>query len=175
MDPRVKTSTADLQVQFDAAKSAYDDMLKATAVLHEGTVLRGQLKARSGQQPVQNADAGLQSKLDRVLGAETPGRGGGGRGGPGGPPTLASLRLTLSRLEHQVENADAAPTAAQLEAIKTTAAAMPMLMQQWEDLKRTDLKALNQALEREHMAVLSLNTFRIDHDVEDQIEMSDDE
>ena len=153
----------------------YDDMLKATAVLHEGTVLRGQLKARSGQQPVQNADAGLQSKLDRVLGAETPGRGGGGRGGPGGPPTLSSLRLTLSRLEHQIENADAAPTAAQLEAIKTTAAAMPMLMQQWEDLKRTDLKALNQALEREHMAVLSLNTFRIDHDVEDQIEMSDDE
>ena len=175
MDPRVKTSVADLQAQFDAAKSAYDDMLMATAVLHEGTVLRGQLKARSGQQPVQNADAGLQSKLDRVLGAETPGRGGGGRGGPGGPPTLSSLRLTLSRLEHQIENADAAPTAAQLDAIKTTSAAMPMLMQQWEDLKRTDLKALNQALEREHLAVLSLDTFRIDHDVEDQIEMSDDE
>ena len=125
MDPRVKTSVADLQAQFDAAKSAYGDMLKATAVLHEGTVLRGQLKARGGQQPVQNADAGLQSKLDRVLGADTPGRGGGGRGGPGGPPTLSSLRLTLSRLEHQIENADAAPTAAQLDAIKTTAAAMP--------------------------------------------------
>ena len=91
MDPRVKTSVADLQAQFDAAKSMYDDMLKATAVLHEGTVLRGQLKARSSQQPVQNADAELQSKLDRVLGAETPGRG-GGRGGAGwsGYPVFAA-------------------------------------------------------------------------------------
>ena len=52
---------------------------------------------------------------------------------------------------------------------------MPTLIQQWGDLKRIDIKALNQALTREHLAVLSLNTFRIDHDVEDQIEMSDDE
>ena len=34
-------------------------------------------------------------------------------------------------VENQIENADAAPTAAQLEAYKTTAAAMPLLMQQF--------------------------------------------
>jgi hypothetical protein len=48
------------------------------------------------------------------------------------------------------------------------------LLDQWQQLKRTDLKALNQQLEREHLALLDLNTQKIDHDVEDQIEMGDD-
>ena len=173
MDPRVKTSQADLQAQFDAAKGMYDDMLKATAVLHEGTVLREQMKSRGNQKPVQNADAEMQSKLDRILGVE--GRRGGGRGGPAGPATLLSLRLTLSRLEHQIENADEAPTAAQIEAYRITAAEMPALIQQWEEFKKTDVKALNDTLQREHLAALELNTYKIDHDVEDQIEMGDDE
>jgi len=48
------------------------------------------------------------------------------------------------------------------------------LLDQWQHLKQTDLKALNRQLEREHLALLDLNTRKIDHDVEDQIEMGDD-
>jgi hypothetical protein len=40
MDPRVKTSAADLQAQFDPAKSIYDDLLRATTAIHENAVLR---------------------------------------------------------------------------------------------------------------------------------------
>ncbi len=61
MDPRVKTPSADLEAQFTVAKSIYDDIMRATTAIHEITVLRDQLKARSGQAPV--AAAG---ELDRI-------------------------------------------------------------------------------------------------------------
>src|SRR6202042_2116090 len=52
MDPRVKTPTTDLEQQFAVAKSVYDDIMRATAAMHEITVLRDQLKARASQAPV---------------------------------------------------------------------------------------------------------------------------
>ena len=48
MDPRVKTPMADLEQQFTVAKRMYDDVMKATAAMHEISVLREQLKARRG-------------------------------------------------------------------------------------------------------------------------------
>jgi hypothetical protein len=173
MDPRVKTSTADLQTQFDAAKSIYDDLMRATTAIHEITVLRDQLKARSGQPPVATAGNALEPKLDAIAGSERGGRG-GGRGGPAGPPNLGSVRVTLARIEKQIENADEAPTAAQIEAWHLSAQPLNGLLDQWQQLKQTDLKALNEQLEGNHLALLKLNTEIIDHNVEDQIELGDE-
>jgi hypothetical protein len=38
-------------------------------------------------------------------------------------------------------------------------------------MKTTELKALNEQLVKDHLQALQLNTFRIDHDVEDQIQV----
>jgi hypothetical protein len=173
MDPRVKTSTADLQVQFDAAKSIYDDLIRATTAIHEITILRDQLKARSGQATVVAGGNALEPKLDAIAGSERGGRG-GGRGGPAGPPNLGSVRVTLARIEKQIENADEAPTAAQIDAWHLSAQPLNGLLDQWQQLKQTDLKALNKQLEGNHLALLRLNTEIIDHDVEDQIELGDE-
>jgi photosystem II stability/assembly factor-like uncharacterized protein len=175
MDPRVKTPRADLEEQFTVAKSIYDDIMRATTTMHEITVLRDQLKARAGQAPVAAAGGSIESKLDAIAGGGRGGRGGGGgRGGPGGPANLSTVRLALARIEKQIENADQAPTEAQVEAWHITAKPFAGLLDQWQQLKQTDLKALNKQLEREHLALLHLNTQKIDHDVEDQIEMGDD-
>jgi hypothetical protein len=171
MDPRVKTSMADLEQQFTVSKSMYDDMLKATAAIHEITVLRDQMKSRGSAVPGSSVQA-LKTKIDAIAGAE---QGGFRRGGPAGPPTLNSLRLQLSRLEHSVQNADAAPTAAQMEAAQVTSQPLTGLLQQWDDVKKTDLKALNQQLRTLHLPLLTLDTHKIDHDVEDQIELGDDQ
>jgi hypothetical protein len=172
MDPRVKTAKADLEEQFTVAKSVYDDIMSATAAMHEITVLRDQLKARAGQAPVAAAGDSIESKLDAIAG----GRGGrgGGRGGPTGAANLNTVRLALARIEKQIENADQAPTEAQVEAWHISARPLAGLLNQWQQLKQTDLKALNKQLEHDHLALLDLNTRRIDHDVEDQIEMGDD-
>jgi photosystem II stability/assembly factor-like uncharacterized protein len=175
MDPRVKTSRTDLEQQFSVSKSIYDDTMKATAAIHEITVLRQQLKAKAKEGPVADADASIQAKLDKIVGAERAGRGGGGRGAPAGPATLGTVRTQLARIEHEIQNADEAPTASQVEAYQISAKPLAELLQQWSDVKQNDLKALNTNLLHGHLAVLKIDTRVIDHDVEDQIELGDED
>ena len=175
MDPRVKTPMAELQQQFSVAYSIYSDTLKATTAMHEIQVLRDQLRARSGQAPVQQGGDPLLTKLDQIAGGGVRGGGGGGRGGPAGPANLGTVRTGLARILKQIENADQAPTAAQVEAYHITAMPLTALLDEWQQLKATDVKALNEELQRDHLATLNFDTRKIDHDVEDQIEMGDDE
>jgi photosystem II stability/assembly factor-like uncharacterized protein len=167
MDPRVKTPTADLQQQFDISSALYKDMLHATEALHEITVLREQLKSNSI--PAERAKS-IESKLLAIVG---PDRGENGRRGPAGPPTLGNIRVGLARLEHSIQNADVAPTAAQIEAYQITGRPLAPLLDQWQSIKNSDLKALNQQLRERHLPQLVLNTHRLDHGVEDQIEIGD--
>jgi hypothetical protein len=77
-------------------------------------------------------------------------------------------------MEHEIQKADEAPTAAQVEAVQITSKPLADLLQQWELLKQTNLKALNNELERQHLSALKIDTTRIDHDVEDQIQVGDE-
>jgi photosystem II stability/assembly factor-like uncharacterized protein len=173
MDPRVKTAMGDLERQFTLAKQMYDDLVRATAALHEVSVLRAQLKARSGQPAVGQATPSIESKLDAIAGPEHGGRSLGR--GPSGPPTLASVRTQIARLEHSVENADEAPTAAQAEAFETAGKPLDGLLEQWQTLKATDLKALNNELKKRHLAVIDLNTREFDRNQKDELEIGDEE
>jgi hypothetical protein len=174
MDPRVRTPAADIESQFKVSQSIYADTLKATAAIHEIAVLREQLKARSSQAPVAAAGDSIEAKLQRLAGGEGRG-GGGGRGGAAGPPTLNSLRLQLARLEHSIQNADMAPTTAQVEAYASLAEPMQNLLDQWSTIKASDLKTLNNSLQARHLPLLALDTSIIDHNVYDQIELGDDQ
>jgi len=175
MDPRIKTSMSELEAQFTISKAMYDDALRATTALHEITVLREQLSAKSAAPPVAGAAETLESKLTAIAGRGEAGRGGGGgRGAPTGPPNLTALRLQLARMEHTVQSADAAPTTAQVDAYDTMRKPLNDLIDQWNALKASDVKALNNALRSDGLPLLSLDTRIIDHDVEDQIELGDD-
>ncbi len=172
MDPRVKTSHFDLEQQFNLAHTVYDQMLQATKALHEITVLRDQLDGPNAKLPHEAAEE-LETKLNKIAGAEV--EGGGRRFGPAGPPTLDSVRTQLARLEHSVQNADAAPTTSQTAAAAEIAKPLPALLEQWDQLKATDLKAINQQLHKQNLPLLSIDTRMIDHDVEDQIEYGDED
>jgi photosystem II stability/assembly factor-like uncharacterized protein len=163
MDPRVKTPMAELTAQFNLSKSIYDDAMKATAALHEITVLREQLG------PAQST--GMESKLTSIAGR---GDGGRGRGGPAGPPNLIGLRLQLARMEHTVQSADFAPTTAQTAAYESMRKPLADLLAQWSAVKATDLKAINDQRRTQGLPVLALDTHFLDHGVEDQIELSDE-
>jgi len=171
MDPRVKTPMAELEAQFSLSKAMYDDALRSTTALHEITVLRDQLHAKAPAE----ADS-LESKLTAIAGRGEGGRGGGGggRGGPQGPPNLTALRLQLARMEHTVQAADVAPTTAQVQAYEAIKKPLGDLIDQWNALKASDVKALNEALHAAGLPLLSLDTHIIDHDVEDQIELGDE-
>ncbi len=174
LDPRVKTPSADITQQYEISRKLYDSMLRATVAIHEIAVVRDQLRSKAGGATTVIAAGSLEAKLNAIAGGGGGrGGGGGGRGGPAGPPNLNSLRTALARLEHSIQNADAAPTAAQIEAADLTAQPLPGLLQQWDALKKSDLKALNQQLLKQHLPLLSLDTHFIDHGVEDQIEIGD--
>jgi hypothetical protein len=175
MDPRVKTSMADLQAQFDASKAMYDDMMRATKAIHEATVLRDQMNSGTSKVPSGAAGA-LESKLEQIIGRERgEGGPGGRRGGAPGPATIGSVRTTLARMEHTVQSADEAPTTAQVEAWKTAEKPLDDLLKQWEAVKQTDVKAINEQLMKLNLPQLSLDTRKIDHDVEDQLDADDDD
>ena len=172
MDPRVKASRFDLQQQFNLAHTTYDEMLQATKALHEITVLRDQLDSPSSK--VSHADAeALEAKFNKIAGVE--GGEGGGRFGPPPPPSLDVIRTQLARLQYSVENADTAPTAAQSAAAAEIAKPLPGLLEQWNQVKSTDLKSINQQLRKQNLPLLSIDTRTIDHNVEDQIQYGDDD
>ena len=173
MDPRVKTPMRDLEQQFTLARQMYDDLMNATAALHEISVLREQLKARSGQPAVGQAAPPIDSKLDAIAGPEHGGRGFGR--GPAGPPTLASVRMQIARLEHSIESADEAPTAAQAEAFQTAEKPLAGLIEQWRQLKQSDLKSLNVELTKHHLAIIDLDTRELDRGRPDALEMGDED
>jgi len=173
MDPRVKTPMPELEQQFTLAKQMYDDLMAATAALHEISLLREQLKARSGQPPVGQAAPTIDSRLDAIAGPEHGGRGFGR--GPAGPPTLATIRMTIARLEHSIENADQAPTAAQTEACQLAEKPLAGLIEQWRELKGSNLKSLNDALRKQHLATIDLDAKELDHGQKDELEMGDEE
>ena len=149
----------------------------ATAAIHEITVLREQLAQKSAQPPVAAAGDSLESKLTKIAGGRGEGArggGGGGRGGPTGPPNLTTLRLQLARMEHTIQSADIAPTTAQVEAYESMKKPLADLIEQWNALKASDVKALNDSLHKLGLPLLSLDTKIIDHAVEDQIELGDE-
>jgi hypothetical protein len=173
MDPRVKASTQELEQQFTMAKRMYDDLMKATAAMHEISVLREQLKARSGQPAVGQAGPTIDSKLDAIAGPEHAGRGPGR--GPAGPATLGSVRTQLARLMHSIEAADVAPTTAQSEAFGIAQMPLDGLIEQWRQVKQSNLKALNVELKKQHLALIDLDTREMDRGREDELEMGDEE
>lgn len=177
IDPRVKTPESELEQQFDLAKSIYDNLLRSSEALHEITVLREQLKARAGQPAVAAATPSLESHLNAIAGEEHGERGGGAgpRAGNTEPPNLSSIRTQLARLEHEIENADETPTEAQTEAVHAVSQPLDGLLEQWQKLKQTELHSLDEQLQREQQPPISLNTFRIDHGAEDQIELGDED
>ena len=63
----------------------------------------------------------------------------------------------------------------QVEAYEVTAKPLASLLEQWDNVKKTDLKALNAQLREKHLPLFVLDTRIIDHNVEDQIELGDDQ
>ena len=72
MDPRVKTSVADLQKQFELSNRLYEQLLQVQPAVDEATKLRDQLKEQSEKAkgtPQAAAVEALSQKLNELLGA----------------------------------------------------------------------------------------------------------
>jgi hypothetical protein len=142
MDPRVKTSAADLQEQFDLSWKLYQLRLKLAPIGKKFDNIAEQLtklKARAAERPE------VTQRLEGF--AQTLMKFGPPHPRPGAPPSLFVLESTV-RLFNDIEGADAAPTAAVKAAVADLDAKVGPMMDAWQKLLESELPALNQQLKQ---------------------------
>ena len=142
MDPRVKTSAADLQERFDLSWQLYQLRLKLAPIGKKFDDIAEQLtklKARAAERP------DVTQKLEVF--AQTLMKFGPPHPRPGAPPSLFVLEST-TRLFNEIESADAAPIAAVKAAVADLETKVGPMMDAWHKLLESDLPALNQQLKQ---------------------------
>ncbi|MGA8092937.1 MAG: hypothetical protein WB823_01605 [Steroidobacteraceae bacterium] len=140
MDPRVQTPVAALLQQFDVSTQAYQQALAISAALGQVRGLEKQLAAR-------NSSAKLTSyrkQLEELSGPEATSR----RAffSRQGPPTLGSVGAALQMLMGRMQEADRAPTAADIEALDQLSSGCKSLLSRWQRLKGQPLAEVNRSL-----------------------------
>ena len=142
MDPRVKTSAAELQEQFALSWQLYQLRLTLAPIGKKFDEINEQLtklKARAAERPdvTENLEAFVQTLAQ--FGPPHP--------RPGAPPSLFVFETTV-RLFNEIQGGDGAPTAAVKAAVADVQKKVGPLIQAWQKLLETDLPALNQQLKQ---------------------------
>jgi hypothetical protein len=152
MDPRVKTSTDDLKLQYSTSMQCYEKMREIEGVQKQFRALRTQLQALRDKPEAKDTpgDAinSLLQKVQALDGADMMRRGRGRRpaSDENRPPTLASLHGQLGALLGLLQGADAKPTTQALQAVDKTTGEWPSLMEKCRQLLDKDLVQLNEQL-----------------------------
>jgi hypothetical protein len=151
MDPRVKTPAADLAKQFAMQQGATVGMNDSFEALAELQSAREQVKAAMTK--VSSAEArqkllDFDKKAAAFEGVAVPGFSGVPLAGKQ-PENFSTLNQRFGRMLAIADAADAAPTT-QAEAVaRELDAALRENALRWAELKKTDVPALNQLLEKE--------------------------
>ncbi len=151
MDPRVKSTAADLAKQFGMQREATEGMNESFQALAELKSTREQVKAAMAKASSAEAKQKLSEfdkKAASLEGAAVPGFSGVPLAGKQ-TENFSTLNQRFGRIMAIADAADAAPTT-QTEAVaRELEVALRENAQRWRELKKTDVVALNQLLEKE--------------------------
>jgi hypothetical protein len=158
MDPRIRTSAADLALQFEVAMKISAAMDEDAGALRQVRKLRAQLAALKPRAE-KTAAAETIGALDAAAAALEGGRAGRGRR-TGSEDNLARANADFATLLDVVEGADARPTAATVSAIEGTSQALASLLARWNEIQTRDIPELNRKLQSAKLPVLDLSPKR---------------
>ena len=155
MDPRVKTSNADLVKQFILSKELYDEWLMLNSISESVKRSQGQiaeLRARAPEGDLKTHLNGLSDKLEALSGT------GGARpssGGTGGARlSVATTTVRLTTLFGLMQDVDLAPTPQAAAAVPEAMKDSRSLQESWQMIKSQDFAALNQELRAAGLPVI---------------------
>jgi photosystem II stability/assembly factor-like uncharacterized protein len=160
MDPRVKTSSGDLQQQFQLASKLAARVGEFSAAVSQADDLQKQIIARTkeaeGKTELAAALADLEKKVGTLAGA---GAGGGfgffGFAVPGNrPTTLRQTQTAMGALLGIVESADGAPSADAAAASEKWEAAGKATLARWEEIQTKELGRVNSLLAKAQLRPL---------------------
>jgi len=164
MDPNVKTSTADLERQFQLASKLAAGIGEFSAAAQSADDLQKQIAARSKEAEGNTEVVAALTDLQKKIGAAAGSASGGGYGFfgfsvPGKEPTtLRQVSTAYGALLGIIEIADAAPTTDATAASLKWEEAGKAAMARWETLQAKDVGRVNAMLEKAHLLPLRTGT-----------------
>jgi hypothetical protein len=153
IDPRVNTSPAGLEQPFNLAMRLASELTAGTEAVTQARSVVDQLHklgAQSGK--LAESIKALDQKVGTILRGPTPPVSGSSQ------PTLTRENAAIGMLYGGVGQADAAPTAAQISAAADAERDLSALLKRWEDVKRTDLPAINRQLKSAKLPEVGLES-----------------
>lgn len=141
MDPRVKTSPADLQKQFDLQIKLASDLSESSEALTQARSIHDQtgqvLKSATGS--LKDSLAALDRRLAELLDGEPTNSGENASG-------LTNLSKDLNTLYRATGQADVAPTMAQVDASRKSDTELSSLLAKWNHTKTENIPSVNRQL-----------------------------
>jgi hypothetical protein len=156
MDPRVKTSTADLAEQYKLSKQLYDEWLALNSISDQVRRIRGQvteLRPKVSDATLKTKVDAFAEKLQSLVGAGGGGFGGGAAGGAA-RVTVASATGRIRTLFNLIEEVDLAPTPQVVGAIPEVVKDARGIQESWRTINSQDIPALNQELRAAGLPVI---------------------
>jgi hypothetical protein len=158
MDPRIKTSEADLHKQFEMEAGAVEGMNESYQALRQVQSLRAQIKDRAGKAKGALADSigALEKQAAELEGASQSAFFGLPPGGKQ-PENFSTLNQHFAALLAVADSADAAPTTQASAVYLEIEGALEKLVDRWKKIQSTDLPALNSSLKKSHLPEVDPN------------------
>ena len=162
MDPRVTTPAASLAQQFQIETRLGAMMSNSTTVIREARSLHDELQklATGASAPLKEAAENLDQKVEALLqppGSRTQGQ---------AKPSLTRLSGSVSSLYNEIDRADVAPTEAQANSVAAVDRELSALIEQWQNIKSSDLPALNRRLKSAGKPEIQLGSIILEQEIE---------
>jgi len=159
MDPRIKTSLADLRKQFEMESGSVEGMNESFEALSQVRSVRAQLKERAAKAPkgtVADAIAALDKQIGELEGAAQSNFFGLPPGAKQ-PENFSSLNQHFGGLLAVADSADAAPTTQATAVYKELEEDLQKLVTRWTKIRQQDIPALNLELKKAGLAPVDPN------------------
>jgi photosystem II stability/assembly factor-like uncharacterized protein len=153
IDPRVNTSSGDLEKQFNLEMRLASELTASTEAVTQARSVVDQLH-KLGNQSSAMAESikALEQQVGTILRGPTPAVPGASE------PTLTRASAAVDALYTSVGQADAAPTTAQINAAVDAERDLSALTKRWEEIKNSDLPALNRQLKSVNLPEIHLES-----------------
>jgi len=156
MDPRIKTSLADLRKQFEMQSGAVEGMNESFEALAQVQSLRAQLKdraAKAGKGALSDAIVAFDKKAAALEGGAEASFFGLPASGKQ-PENLSTLNQHFGGILGVADTADAAPTTQANVVYQELESALETLLSKWKAMEKQDLPALNALLKNANLSAV---------------------
>jgi photosystem II stability/assembly factor-like uncharacterized protein len=159
MDPRIKTSLADLRKQFDMQSGSVEGMNESFEALAQVNSVRAQLKeraAKAGKGALADAITALDKQAAELEGAAQSSFF-GLLPGAKQPENFSSLNQHFGGILGVADSADAAPTTQATVLYNELEDALEKLMARWTKIRQQEIATLNDSLKKAGLAPIDPN------------------